>query len=42
MAKVEQLRIEVSKRRSRYFSEDFKRKKVEDLDKKTYYRFQKL
>jgi transposase len=34
MAKVEQLRIEVSKRRSRYFSEDFKRKKVEDLDKK--------
>jgi len=34
MAKVEQLRIKVSKRRSRYFSEDLKRKKVEELDKK--------
>jgi transposase-like protein len=34
MAKLEQLTKNVSKRTTRYFSTDFKRKKVEELDKK--------
>ena len=34
MAKIEELKASMSVRTSRYFSEDFKKKKVEELDKK--------
>ncbi|MFN2440075.1 MAG: transposase [Chitinophagaceae bacterium] len=34
MAKLEQLKVNVSARTTRYFSEDFKKKKVGEVDKK--------
>lgn len=34
MARVEQLKLTAYERQTRYFSEEFKRKKVEELDKK--------
>ena len=34
MATIEQLKTNVSTRNSRYFSEDFKKKKISELDKK--------
>lgn len=34
MARIEQLKLTVKERQSRYFSEEFKRKKVEEIEKK--------